>query len=127
MNKRDLENAVKKCVGFFGDSVDAVVLFGSRAKGSFSEESDFDVCIVGEFSLEEREKIYSFFPEECDLSFFYELPIWIRIRVFGEGQFLFVKDLEKIYSLHSRVLKDYEDFRVLLGRRILRRFGKCLI
>jgi len=77
MNKRDLENAVKKCVGFFGDSVDAVVLFGSRAKGSFSEESDFDVCIVGEFSLEEREKIYSFFPEEVlakDLDF--QNPRW---------------------------------------------------
>jgi predicted nucleotidyltransferase len=49
-----------------------VILFGSRAKGTATEESDFDVCvIVKERNLKEEAKLGKL-PEKVQLHFFSE-------------------------------------------------------
>ena len=126
MENEFLNKIAEKCVAKFQDKIEAMVLFGSRAKGNYSDESDFDICIVGNLTLDEKSKIALYFPEEVDVSFFQELPPWIQIRVFGEGKFIFVKDLDKIYKIHSEVLRNYEDLRYFLNKKMIKRFGKCL-
>ncbi len=127
LSEKQLDKIVNECIASLGERIEAIVLFGSRARGDFNEGSDFDICIIGKFSEKEKKVIYLLFPEETDLSFFNELPLPIKIRVFGEGKFLFAKNWDSLYDLHHSVLRDYEDMKIFLNRRIAERFGKCLI
>ncbi len=104
-------------------SLIAIYLFGSVAEGKQSSLSDIDICIMGKFSEKQKLRILSNMPEKYDVSFFDELPIWIKIRVF-KGKPLFIKDKEELYKINFKTLEEYEDFRPLIQRRILRRFGE---
>ncbi|OAG28553.1 nucleotidyltransferase family protein [Thermodesulfatator autotrophicus] len=48
MNKRDLQDLIEHLRRHLGERLDAVVLFGSRARGEATEESDWDLLIVVE-------------------------------------------------------------------------------
>ncbi|WP_456369952.1 nucleotidyltransferase domain-containing protein [Geoglobus sp.] len=43
----------------FGESIAKVILFGSVARGDFTDESDIDVLVVGDVRLEDISKITS--------------------------------------------------------------------
>jgi len=101
----------------------AIYLFGSVAEGKQSNLSDIDICIFGNFNKKQKLKILSRIPENYDVSFFDELPIWIKIRVF-KGVPLVIKDKQKLYDINFATLEEYEDFRPLIQKRILRRFGE---
>ena len=64
----------------------AVLLFGSRARGEASPESDIDVCLVlsGEpgSDLERAQKRLDYLAEtDLDVAVFQSLPLHIRSRV----------------------------------------------
>lgn len=101
--------------------VDAVYLFGSYLK-NFGNLSDIDICIIGKLNNSEKKKILRESSEPFDISFFEELPVFIKARIFSEGEEKFVRNEEKIKYLKFDVLKDYRDFMFFMKDRIMEKF-----
>ncbi len=55
MRKKEeaLEEFIKKVREKHGDKIDRIILYGSYARGEAEEESDIDVLIIGDVSLDE--------------------------------------------------------------------------
>lgn len=93
----------------------AIYVFGSYSTGKMHELSDVDVCVVGDFSLQEREDIlFGEFSDLFDISFLKDLPIWIKIRVLGEGKVLFVRNELALNLIKKNVLSEYLDFKPVI-------------
>lgn len=102
----------------------AVFLFGSYLNGNYKEFSDIDICIIGNLSEKEKKEILRNLPEKFDISFFDELPVWIKMRAL-KGKCLLLKDKEKLHSIAMNTIHEYNDFLPLIKRGIERRFGIC--
>ena len=128
MNKDKIIKKIREICGRLKNKkIVAVYLFGSVVNGSTTALSDIDICVIGEnMSLDEKIIACREFPENYDISFFDEIPIWIKIRVL-KGVVVVVNDSEKLYDISFRTLAEYEDFKYLINKRIVRRFGKCMI
>lgn len=118
MIDKKLLNKLKK-----NKQIKAVYLFGSCVTGKLTPLSDIDVCIIGRLNEKQKYAIMREFPEKFDVSFFDELPIYIKFRIFRDGKALFIKDEELIKALKLWTLKEYLDFKPLINRSIARRFG----
>ncbi|OYD16233.1 hypothetical protein CH333_03915 [candidate division WOR-3 bacterium JGI_Cruoil_03_44_89] len=56
-----LEELVRKIKGLFGTRVRRLVLYGSKVRGDFDEESDIDILVVlDKISDTERKEIWNF-------------------------------------------------------------------
>lgn len=53
MKKKALEAFLEKIRDRLGDKVKEIIVFGSYARGDYDEESDIDIMIVGDVSLNE--------------------------------------------------------------------------
>jgi len=51
--KRALDEFLEALRRNFGDRIERVYLFGSYARGDYDEESDIDLLVVGEVSLDD--------------------------------------------------------------------------
>jgi len=114
----DVPLAVARIVARAKDDPDilAVILFGSRARGEATAESDFDVCLVlrsdTSSDLRAAEKRLEYLAEaDVDLAVFQQLPLYIRSRVLKEGSVLFVRDEDALYALAIRTARAWEGFR----------------
>ena len=76
----------------------AIYLFGSYPE-NFSNRSDIDICIIGKLKDSEKRKIIRDSPELFDISFFDELPVFIKVRIFKRGRELFVRDRKIIEDI----------------------------
>lgn len=115
----DIENIVGEVKKIKG--VLAVYVFGSYVKDKMSDLSDVDICIVGEVALKNKTNILlGKFPEMFDVSFFDELPIWIKMRVFRDGKCIFVKDKNALNLIKLLTLKEYLDFKPFIDDVIKR-------
>jgi predicted nucleotidyltransferase len=106
-------------------NVRAVYLFGSYALGKQNALSDIDLCIVGNLTTKEKRDAFHS-SDNLDISFFNELPIWIKTRIFRDGKPIVIKNEKEIYDLAFTTLREWEDFRPLLNKRVFERFGKCM-
>ncbi len=107
-------------------NVNSIHLFGSQVTGKTTKFSDVDICITGKLRDKEKLNIFKEF-SKYDVSFFNELPIWIKIRVFRNGEIIYVKDKHQLYNLLFSTIKEYEDFLPLIKRRVIEKFGKWQI
>lgn len=102
------------------DFVHSVLLFGSRARGGGRSDSDVDVCVVEvpgvAVSLEDKLRAASALAGDVDLSFFRDLSVGVRHRVFQEGQTLYTRDASYLYSLIK--VTDFEYPRYREARRL---------
>ncbi len=97
---RKIEMGIKKDFRFLRDikDVDAVLLYGSYAKGEETIRSDIDVCVVApslktpkEFSrllLKIWGKINA---NKYDVRIFEELPLYIKIDIINNNRVIFSK------------------------------------
>jgi predicted nucleotidyltransferase len=100
----------------------AVILFGSRARGEATPQSDWDVCLVleparirlPEFAGSKRLDYLADF--DLDVVVFEQLPLTVRSRALREGQVLFVRDEDRLYELATENAKAYEAFKPYLRR-----------
>ncbi len=53
MKKKALKAFLEELRDKFGDKIEEIIVFGSYTRGDYDEESDIDVMIVGEVSLDE--------------------------------------------------------------------------
>lgn len=51
--QRPVEEFVKKALEQYKDKIDSIILFGSVARGDAKADSDVDILVVGDVSLEE--------------------------------------------------------------------------
>ena len=94
----------------------AVYLFGSYADGKVHDGSDIDICVIGRLGRKDKERILCIVEsDKYDLSFFSDLPIWIKIRVF-RGRLLFARNKERVYEIYFRTLREYLDFKPAIKR-----------
>jgi hypothetical protein len=94
----------------------AVLLFGSRARGTASSGSDVDVCLVLMAEPQSdlaaaRTRLQYLAGADLDLVLFQQLPLHIRSRVLKEGRVLFVRDEDALYALAARTVRAWEGFR----------------
>jgi hypothetical protein len=94
----------------------AVLLFGSRARGDSVPGSDADICLVltnaGKERLEISQKKLEYLGlGDLDVQVFQQLPLYVRRRVLAEGRILHVKDIDGLYDLAFRTIREFEDFR----------------
>lgn len=59
LNEKLLNDIMLKTHNKFGDIMNALVLFGSYARGDFTEESDIDIAIILEVPRKKIENYYS--------------------------------------------------------------------
>jgi len=48
-----VEEFVRRALDRYGDRIESIILFGSVARGEAKEDSDIDILVVGDVSLEE--------------------------------------------------------------------------
>ena len=97
--------------------IHSIILFGSSARGTQKEKSDFDLCIIPDpdvsIGLKERIALENSLPDNIDISLIDELPVNIRKRVFLEGKVLYTKDLYYILTLAKQTEMEYLKYRNL--------------
>ena len=96
----------------------AVMVFGSTARGEDSARSDVDVCVflMPECQTFERvalsnKRIEYLALFDLDVQIFQQLPLYVRSRVFKDGQVVFARDEDLLYELALRTVREFEDFK----------------
>ncbi len=97
--------------------VHSIILFGSKARGTEKEKSDIDICIISkpdiEITLKERISLSNSVPENIDISFIDELPVYIRKRIFLEGRVMYTQDMYHVLTLSKINDLEYERYKRL--------------
>ncbi len=115
---KDFVKQLEKCEGII-----AVYLFGSYARNEQRGDSDIDICIITE-NIKDAELYFD--EENIDVSYFWRLPISIRMRVFKEGIPLLVKNREILDKIKISTFHEYLDFKPLINKYLMERFS-CTI
>ena len=97
-------------------SIKAIYLFGSVARGKAGPLSDIDICVMGRLNEKEKSIILGFSSDNLDISFFEDLPTYIKFRVLKEGRPLIVKDKEFINEAKIKTARNYIDFRHVINK-----------
>jgi predicted nucleotidyltransferase len=97
--------------------VHSIILFGSKARGTEKEKSDIDICVIPkpdvEITLKERISLNNSVPDNIDISFIGELPVYIRKRIFLEGKVLYTQDMYHVITLSKINDMEYERYKRL--------------
>jgi len=117
------QKQIENFAGFLSKkkNVEAVYLFGSYLS-NFGNLSDIDLCIIGNLNAKEKKEILRESPELFDVSFFNELPIYIKVRVFGGGKVIYLNERADIEELKYNTLREYRDFMFFMKNRFTERF-----
>ncbi len=76
--RRDLERT-------YGDRLERVVLFGSRARGDHREDSDYDVAVFLKDYERWFEEVHRL--AKIDIEIFYDTGAWVSAKPFRVGDF----------------------------------------
>jgi predicted nucleotidyltransferase len=119
-------------------SVLAALLFGSRARGSAAEGSDFDIAILAErpLALEELEGIAAELAaalgvpaDKVDVVDLQAAPNELLYKVIRDGKLLYASDEERfrewLRRAYVRVLDEEECLKETYYARLLRRIGEA--
>jgi len=115
-----IADQIKKIKG-----VQAVILFGSYARGEQKLISDIDICVIADKKIPEKTKaeIASFSSKKLDVSIFWDLPPSVRFRAIKEGKVLSSVGREFLHEAEVRTVLEYLDFKHILDRNIYRVLG----
>jgi len=107
------------------ESVIAIILFGSVARGEARPISDIDLCLITKKEITEPEQIdlLSYGSEKIDISLFRDLPPTIRFRVIKEGKTLFCRDHLAHHRIKVDTVREYLDTAPLIRKYCLHALG----
>lgn len=100
------------------ESVIALILFGSVARGQSRQNSDIDICVLTRTDIPEPERmdILSYGSRNIDVSLFLDLPLTIRFRVLKEGKIIFCKDSLYLHRTTVATVREYLDCASLIKK-----------
>lgn len=94
-------------------------LFGSRAKGSYADESDFDIAVLFKenpsdpLALKETaflsRELTKFFPAKIDIVSLNNAPLLLKYEVVACGQLLYCENEDDRINFEVSVIKRYID------------------
>ena len=117
MNDKTVNEIISKLKTY--SFVHSIILFGSKARGTEKETSDIDICIIPnpdlKITLKERISLSNSVPDNIDISFIDELPVYIRKRIFLEGRVLYTQDMYHVLTLSKINDMEYERYKMLTG------------
>ena len=109
----NLSEAVEKILRL-GERVKFIILFGSRARGDYRPDSDFDLCVYYEGSEREafkfRALVLGHLPDNYDVQIFQLLPVYVK-RECLKGKVLYCRDETFLYDIAYETIKEWEDFK----------------
>lgn len=108
------------------EEVGIAYLFGSRARGDSSEDSDADfaIMLLKEFSdpydlfrlIQDLAEAMEIEDRRIDLIILNDAHLELRYRVLSEGIIVFERDAEKRIDFEIKTLKGYLDFKPFLDK-----------
>jgi len=116
------EKEIIKDFEFLKEDVEAIILFGSYARGEQTERSDIDICVVCGKRKEKIEEVWdkilgSGITEKYDVKIFKLLPIKMKMSVIREGKILYAKD-EIELSYYFRIFRKIWEDEVIAKRKL---------
>jgi len=106
-----LEGVLDRAHQLLGDTLAAVVLFGSRARGSAHSDSDFDLLIVAQ-SLPDGAQRRELALDIAEVGFDYGLPVQVVLVSTEETKGAVNTGAPLMFEIHDahRVIYDKDDF-----------------
>jgi len=107
----------------------AVIVFGSYAREE--DYRDIDVCLFlypdheVKIENEARYKLKTTLalPEGFDITFFDDLPLYIKARALKDSKILLNKDYDTLFDIFERTIKDYDMYEPHLASLLAERYG----
>lgn len=96
--------------------VNAIILFGSQARGTAREDSDIDIAVITSGATEEQKWNIIEKTDLLDINAFSRLPLTIQFRVIKEGKTIFVRNKEILESIKLKIIREYLDFELFINR-----------
>ena len=96
--------------------VQAIILFGSQARGTARQDSDIDIAVITREATEEQEWDIVEKTDELDINTFSRLPLIIQFRVIKEGKILFIRNREVLEEVQLKTIRNYLDFEPFIER-----------
>ncbi|GAQ95705.1 predicted nucleotidyltransferase [Thermodesulfovibrio aggregans] len=97
-----------------------ILLFGSKAEGVDTSESDTDIAVYADHVLSEEEKISLAFElsliletENIDLVDIKIAPPMLKRKIFENYKILYLKESSILYQIELSTLKEYEEVKIL--------------
>lgn len=88
----------------------ALYQFGSSLQNTSYKDIDFCLFNSKKLNYQEKQQYLLFLSEHYDLSFFEDLPMYIKHEVL-KGKILINKDPDALYDIVFRFIKKYNDFQ----------------
>lgn len=106
------------------DFVDAIILFGSYARGEARPLSDIDICVITKKDIDFWKEVHiaGSYPDKVDITIFWKLPLVIQFRVFKDGKVLYCRDKMTLHRIKVKTIREYLDFQHIIERWIKREF-----
>lgn len=99
--------------------ISLLLLFGSRAKGNYSPESDLDLGVVFDDDFFDRTKVISdllmvFQNYDLDLAILNHADPVLRFEIISNYRILYCSDLEVFINFYINTVKQYNDIQKFL-------------
>src|SRR3989338_2752421 len=96
--------------------VEAIIMFGSHARGTARQDSDIDIAVITKGATEEQEWDIIEKTNELDINTFSRLPLPIQFRIIKEGKTLFIRNKKVFEEVQLKTIRNYFDFQPFLDR-----------
>ena len=108
-DKSRIERYLKKCKS--DQQILGAILHGSALKSE--KYRDIDIALISrDLTLSSKEKLHYILksPEEFDVRFLHDFPIYIAKEVI-KGELLLIKDYELVFDRYIKIIQEWELFR----------------
>lgn len=121
MKFKDKLNKITKKLNIF-DKIKLLMLFGSRARGDNSENSDVDIAILLDDNyfeeinpLELRSELMVYYSDhlnnECDVILINEANSLLKYQIVKYGEIIYISDKLGYSTFYSKIVREHFDFR----------------
>ncbi|MEG3223989.1 MAG: nucleotidyltransferase [Methanobacteriales archaeon Met13] len=97
------------------DRVMFIILYGSSSRGEARLDSDVDLAVYYQGSVEERfqfrmEVLGELYHDYYDVQIYQDLPLYVKMEVLP-GEVLYKKDNTFLYDVAYQTIQEFEDFK----------------
>ncbi len=83
-----LDEFARRARGLLGDKLSRIILYGSRARGDATPESDVDILVLLKNGEDERAAYDLIFPVAFEIDTEYSFDPWLQVLIYTEESFL---------------------------------------